>query len=79
MLVRRKFEPGVDAVQMLPIDNTQHSGHFQSFGGIDAQYSSVGVRAQQGCAVSGVRQIRQIFDVLRLAGDFVCKSIRGAS
>ena len=73
MLVRRKLEPGVDAVEVLPIDNTQHTGHFQSFAGIDAQNSRVRIRAQQRCAIRRVRQIRQIFDVLRLAGDFVAQ------
>src|SRR5688572_1695058 len=73
MLVRRELESGVYTVQMLPIHDTQDAGHFQSFAGIDAHYPGVGIRAQQTCAVRRVRQIRQILDVLRLAGDFVAK------
>ena len=71
MLMGRDLESRIGAVEMIAVDDAQDSGHVQRFGRIDAQNSRVGVRAQQRRAVRRVRQIRQIFDVLRPAGDFV--------
>ena len=66
-----EFEPRIYAVEMFAIDDAQYAGHLQCLGRIDAENSRVGVRAQERRAVRSARQIRQIFDVLRLAGDFI--------
>jgi len=69
--MRRDFQARIDAVEMVTIHDAQNTGHLERLGRIDAEDLRVGIGAQERRAVNGIRQIRQILDVLRPAGHFV--------
>ncbi len=69
MFMGRDFEAWIDAIELFAVDNAQDAGHFERVRRIDAKNSGVRVRTQQCRTESGIRQIGQVFDVLRLTGD----------
>src|ERR1051326_8829139 len=63
----------IQSFELVAMEHAEDAGEFLRLGGIDRADARVRVRAQQRRAVGEPRQIRQVFDILRPAGDFFLK------
>src|SRR5690349_12340241 len=60
----------LQSFELVAMEQSEDTGEFLRLGGIDRANARVRVRAQKRRAVGKPRQIREVFDILRPAGDF---------